>query len=411
MKTLHIALLAIVCLTVATFLPVKPAQAARNLGGYPVILVHGFQPEDLFHCPTSWGEIQQNARNYWPSKWRNHGSYFVSWSSCRSLINNAVLRDSLRLQTIQIYLSGLCDRGCIFVTHSTGALMARYMLHNQKQWIKDYVGGPVPGGKNPLKVITVLDFAGADGGTELADWAIQAIRYANTLDQDTVYKIKRWLRYFTNYPTYGFLKTEGVLFDLRPGNARWLDAQLGNTDIPHLRFVGGGTNLSGLATSALIKGRDDAVVPLHSACGSAFPAAYESCDGEVNVDGALSGYMYGDSWDAPSAYDLWPNYYPVLMGARTDHTDTIGPNRSQVALALTPLFTAGNHVEVPGSSQFLRFNFPYANPTVFDSPYSGSAGSTSYSIVRDSQWFSMTRIVMAAFNGKTCTADVMTCHR
>ena len=119
-------------------------------------------------------------------------------------------------------------------------------------------------GLEPLNIVAVLDFAGAGGGTNVADLAVGIAG---------------------NSYIPGFIKSAiGGLFGLDIGKipvnemGAVLDLQVSAarnlatapSDIPRLRFTGAGGNA---LIKPIITGEDDGLVPAHSSCGASSPAA------------------------------------------------------------------------------------------------------------------------------------------
>lgn len=301
-------LLATAALTVA--LP-----AAAQLAGRNVILVHGFQKNDLINPPTSMQEVKQHGYNYWQAFWDAHADARIDYAS-NLRVEGGIAQEAFN-QLKQISEEGLCNNGCVFVTHSTGDLVTRYLLANQAHWLKNV-------GLQPLKVLTTIDFAGAGGGTELANLAIN-IAYGTAWYDTTV---KEAVQDFTGlYPTPDKM---GVVNDLQTTTAR--NIATGPSSVPHLRFVGGGSLFGGI-TSPFISGTDDGVVPLHSSCGSATVGAYNSCISTVDMNGKRT------SVSAPGS--LYYNYYPVLMGANINHGQTIDNTTGNTMAYADNMFSAG----------------------------------------------------------------------
>ena len=107
------------------------------------------------------------------------------------------------------------------------------------------------------------------------------------------------------------------MHDLRPNAARQIATQ--NAATPRLRFVGAGSAFL-RATKAFLPGSDDAVVAMHSACGSRYKSSYDSCSRRVRSNGAIR------SADGPSSFYF--NHYPVIMGDGTDHFEAITNDRT-----------------------------------------------------------------------------------
>ena len=289
--------------------------AAAQLAGKNVILVHGFQYTDLTNPPTSLQQVEQNGYAYWQAFWDAHADARIDWAS--NLRVEGGIAQEVFTQLKQISQQGLCNNGCVFVTHSTGDLVTRYLLENQAHWLQSV-------GLQPLKVLTVIDFAGAGGGTELANLAMD-IAYSDSWTDDAA---KLAVMAFTGvYPTPTNM---GVVNDLQTTTAR--NIAVSPTSIPHLRFVGGGSEYGGI-TSPFISGTDDGVVPLHSACGSATVGAYDSCVNYVDLTG------FRTSVSAPGS--LYYNYFPVLMSDGINHSEMIDNTTGNSMTYADNNFTAG----------------------------------------------------------------------
>ncbi len=287
---------------------VYPSNARAGIAGYPVVLVNGFQPSQLTQCPDT-AQQRNDGYAYWSAFWDQHANARLDWSSC-SRVETGIAQE-LWPQLRNISVSGLCQNGCVFVTHSTGDLVTRYLLANQAHWL-------TVAGLQPIKVIAVLDFGGAGGGDSLASLAIQVANNNAWYLDPIKAAIKAWL----GYDIYGS-RHLGVLNDLTPGMARSIATV--PSMIPHLRFVGGGYEYLGV-TKPFLPGRDDSVVALQSSCGAAQFGSYDSCVSWETMGGKQTGTS------APSA--LWYNYYPVLMGDDTNHSGLIG---KQTGVRLAPV--------------------------------------------------------------------------
>lgn len=274
-----------------------PAQAKLN--GKNVVLVHGFQQGDLRSRPNSSAQ-QNNANQYWNAYWGSRSERTLYWPSHERVTGR--IKDTMRTQIKSLEANRTCASGCVFVTHSTGDLVLRDALTRLGQWGVN---------SNNFKVIAVLDFAGAGGGTELADVAVNVAQGSGVVNAIQKAAIRTFLG-FNPTPT-----TIGVLNDLRPANARNISRN--NNPVPRLRFVGEGTEFLGV-TKPFIKGKSDSVVPMHSACGASSSSAYDSCSRSVRVNGQLR------STNGPSS--LFFNHYAVLMGESTAHTEAISNSRS-----------------------------------------------------------------------------------
>ena len=276
--------------------------AQAKLAGKNVVLVHGFQPGDLLNPPASTSDEITNANNYWSAYWGSRAEATLYWNSNERITGG--IKDSIKSQLQTLASQGTCSNGCVFVTHSTGDLVLRYALTKLGQWGIS---------TNQLKVLTVLDFAGAGGGTEIADIAVSISQGSGIINSAQKAAIDLFLGF-----SFDADDGVGVLNDLRPSTAR--ATAISNNNYPRLRFVGAGWEYLG-ATKPFISGSDDSVVPLHSACGAASKSSYDSCSQSVTTEGVIKNVSA-----APSS--LWFNHYPILMGDETNHSEAISNSTS-----------------------------------------------------------------------------------
>ncbi|HAC27890.1 MAG TPA: hypothetical protein DCF82_08765, partial [Marinobacter hydrocarbonoclasticus] len=137
--------------------------ASAQLAGHNVILVHGFMMDDLSNPPANFQEVQQAGEDNWREYWLNRAEARIDWAS-NGRVEGQIAQQAYQ-QLRQISQQGLCNDYCVVVTHSTGDLVTRHLLENQARWLQSE-------GLQPLKILAVLDMAGAGGGTELADLAV-----------------------------------------------------------------------------------------------------------------------------------------------------------------------------------------------------------------------------------------------
>lgn len=273
-------------------------SASAQLAGHNVILVHGFQQEDLSNPPANLQEVKNAGEDYWRTFWLSRSDARIDWGSDKRVEGGIAQQAYQQLQSIS--RQGLCNDYCIVVSHSTGDLVTRYLLENQARWLQN-------NGLQPLKILASIDFSGAGGGTELADLAL------NIAYNDSWYNwpLKQAVRAFTGInPEPGSL---GVVNDLQTNAARNLAVSPNN--IPRLRFVAGGSSYGGI-TKPFISGTDDGVVPTHSACGATTSRGIDSCSSSLSLAGKVS------SQDGPSA--LYYNHYPILMNEGASHSGVLG---------------------------------------------------------------------------------------
>ncbi|MEJ2046392.1 MAG: hypothetical protein P8X74_05730 [Reinekea sp.] len=279
--------------------------AQATIGGKNVILIHGLKPEHLLSPPADNGQADANA--YWdginPAFLRQDGgtSNIIYWPSSKPLTGSDSLMSIVTPQITRLANEGYCNNGCVIVTHSTGDLVARYLLKYKNSLLGNSVA-------DKFKITAVIDLAGAGGGTELANYGVGLVKGVN-FSSSIISAIMEYLGY-----SFSYNAKIGVLNDLQPSVAR-NHATNGFPAIPHLRVAGGGDHFFGL-TKALISGNDDSVVPLHSACGSAYAKGYDSCSRDVRIDGRVTSVS-----DAPSFWDLYDYHYPLIMSKGLAHNN------------------------------------------------------------------------------------------
>lgn len=267
-------------------------SASAQLAGHNVLLVHGFISDDLIQPPS---KEEVLARRKVSEFWQARAEGYLNWSGADRLEGG--IAQIVFEQAKQYAAAGLCNNGCVLVTHSTGDLVSRYFLAHQAAWLS-------AAGYPPLNIVATIDFAGAGGGTDLADVAVAA---ANSEYVPLPMKLAAGavLGRDLDITDYDEL---GVVIDLKTSVAR-NHASWPNS-IPRLRFsVNGGD--PAFPTKPVIRGADDTVVPAHSSCGASAPDAIESCSSNIAYDGKRT-WQFGPR-------GLWHNHFPVLMSDSYDH--------------------------------------------------------------------------------------------
>ena len=329
----------------------SPAEASD----YPIVLVHGFQPAQLASRPNQTA-VEQDGANYWQEFWLPKASARIDWPS-HERITGRIISDYAWPVLRQLSQQGTCQSGCIFVTHSTGDLVTRYILDNQALWLQN-------AGLQPLNIVATLDFAGAGGGSELADLAINVANGGSWIDATLRYAISLWLG---DIPSPGNL---GVLNDLRVNTARQL-AAFPDARIPRIRMVAASNDYFG-TTGLFLPGTDDGVVASHSSCGAANVAAFTSCASQLGFDGKLAT-------QSQPVTSFMPYHYPMLMSNNYSHNGILTDRqRGQVTLANTSV------------------NFTDQTGYGFDSDDISSGWwifRSTYRVVRGSDQFSLSELV------------------
>ena len=333
------------------------SQAA--VGGYPVVLVHGFQPDNLASRPTG-SQVTANGSAYWADYWRDRADVRIDWPS-QERVAGKIATDYVWPKLQQMSRNGTCASGCIFVSHSTGDLVTRYIIDNQALWLQN-------AGLQPLNIVASFDFAGAGGGVELADLAVNVAGGSGLIDATLRLALSLWLGQIPSPSNIG------VLNDLRVNTARQL-AAFPDARVPRLRFVGAGSDFLG-ATGLFLPGEDDGVVASHSSCGAASVASFNSCSRSVAFDGKLT------SVSGPSSF--MPYHYPLLMSEGYSHSDVIA-NRAEDEV------TAANSGASYLNGDRLQFS-------TYDETRGWWIFSSRYRVVRNSNNTSMSALVYQAAN-------------
>ncbi|MGD8845731.1 MAG: hypothetical protein PVI54_09480 [Desulfobacteraceae bacterium] len=280
------------------------ATANAQLAGKNVLLIHGFKSQHLINPPSDEGLADGLAAwaDFEPALTDPATARILYWPSHHRLSGAGGIAALITSQLKPIVESGFCDDQCIIITHSTGDLIARYILANKLSLLGSSLAGR-------FRVAAVIDMAGAGGGTELADLAVDVINGVETRADI--------LASLTEFAGFDFEvgQNPGVLIDLQTSVAR--NTAVSNIPaIPRLRIAGTGDDGHGLFTHAIIKGQDDSIVPLHSACGAVDNGAYDSCVNDLRMDGCVTSVS-----NAPSQSQLYDYHYPIILSASMPHND------------------------------------------------------------------------------------------
>ena len=269
------------------------------IGNYPVILIHGFQSDQLQSKPDR-AQVERDGEVSWKEYWLQYADARIDWPS-HERIEGKISSQYVWPKLQELSSNGICQSGCILVTHSAGDLIARYILDNQENWLLN-------AGLEPLNIVATYDFAGAGGGSELADIIMNVVEGGGIANRAMRYAISLWLGEMPNQTN------TGVLNDLRVSNARNI-ASLSDNRIPRIRFIGNGTEYY-KATSIFLPGNDDGVVAAHSACGAIRVGSFNSCSSSLAMNGKVERQSNGVS-------EFMPAHYPVLMGDGYSHSDVV----------------------------------------------------------------------------------------
>lgn len=301
-----------------------PIMSNAQISGYDVLLVNGFQMGQLTNQPADANVVYDEARSYWDAKyWGDKAEGYLAWDSSNRLEGaNGVAVEAANWLAYYVAQEGRClsSNPCVLVTHSTGDLVVRYVLANKESLLDGKLSEAQIA---DIDVVSILDFAGAGGGTELASAAVTVFNGASsalTALDSMVKLVSGWSLTSALTSAFGVdvsnVNSLGIMNDLQPSTAR-SHATSSIAAIPRLRFVGTGEYSGyGWITNLIIQGSGDSTVPLHSACGSSSTGAYASCAKNVSIEGE------GTSVSAPN--NLWDYHYPTLMGEKVDHSQIVG---------------------------------------------------------------------------------------
>jgi hypothetical protein len=289
--------------TLAMFAAFSGAALAKQ---HAIVLDHGFQPGQLFSQP----DVTGDGESYWSGYWNSRADVRIDWPSTER-VQEKIATDYVWPKLVEMSQAGTCNSGCVFVTHSTGDLVTRYIIENQATWLQN-------AGYQPLNIIATYDIAGAGGGSELADVAVSVAQGTEAWTILTEAALEAFLG--------GDLTDNlGVLYDLKVNNARQL-APSPDARIPRLRFVGDASEYLGV-TSPFIQGNDDGVVGTHSACGGNRQGNYGSCSRNVALNGKIESQ--GDAVSGFMSY-----HYPMLMGSDYSHGGLLENSRKGMITAV-----------------------------------------------------------------------------
>lgn len=207
--------------------------------------------------------------------------------------------------------NGYGSKGFLFITHSTGGLVADTMLsqcyfakYSSNPKIKKYY-------KVWQKTVAMIHVASAAGGTTVANYANDVVNGAGRIPF-----AKSIIKKF--FPFIDFDKPEslGVGYDLQPSIAR---SENGSSYIrvPAFNIAGNGP----MALNILkwfLKGEDDGLIAMHSACGGNKYGSYQSCTKSKAPDGRVR------SRKAPDNYRY---HYPYMMSME-GHLSLMNPGSS-----------------------------------------------------------------------------------
>ena len=341
---------------------------ARTLDDVDVILIRGYTPNVLFDNTmpkygdatfnSVWGALDDSYWNY-HKKTLLAGSkgrvVSIPWSSKDRLTSGVVKSVAERIKAEMA--KGLCANKCVMITHSTGGLVADYLLSSAL----DSKGSKYDYSDIANKVVVVIDLASAAGGSEVGALA-RDVAYGVGCSNIITQKIMGLI--FKGVNCGAGEDSIGVTNDLVPTRARQVNGSQ-FTYTPTLMVAGEGTAAwFGPITHMILPGNDDSVVAMHSTCGANSAAAVDSCSATIKANGELGKVS------APKG--LYAAHYPWIM-TQEEHNDMVKANPLPRETLVTR--TYGNFAEVNSSTGSWIFKTNYRR-------IAGDEGKTSGQVIK-----------------------------
>lgn len=204
---------------------------------------------------------------------------------------------------------GKCAESCVLFTVSTGDLVARYFIENQKYWAME-------DGIEPFNVVATIDFVGAGGGVEALEFT-----HLGEL-ADFLFEL------LEGVPFSNFLGP--VAQDLIPSHARNIATNFSSQRVPRFRVSANFLETIGAIFPFMPSLVNDGLVAAHSSCGVNKQALFiNSCDDDVNYYGETRGSLIPTIGPKDVGADLWDFHYPVIMASGLHNHGSVGLNIRQ----------------------------------------------------------------------------------
>lgn len=364
-----------------------------------IIIIHGFWPIDIVEKPSCGEVLTRRDREYtWPTVddpgdpvsdfWDDKAVVRVDWSSNYNL--EEVAERFLYPLMARLSRTGWCEpSGCLIIDHSTGDNLANLWLTHGPTWLNK-------AGLDDVPILATFDFAGASGGTELANLYL-TIHHIFRWFQGPLWWLADtlqiwWLMDALQSQDWGELNVIkqalqedfadlGVLHDLSINAARNRHDDDRN-GVPRLRIVGESAqgddsdSLYGLAyilrriafVSSLFSGptsfgSNDGVVPAHSACGAADYKPYTSCFQNYGLNGQAGIYL------APAPLTLRNMHYPLMVTGNYNHEEIWSVSGTPIGASFWRTLDLGNfaNVSVPmGSPSVVKADSKHPAELIFE---------------------------------------------
>ncbi len=302
---------------------------ATTLEGVDIILIRGYSSKVAFDASMPKYD-DSNFDEYWQPLSEEYWKYYtetllvnnprvanVYWSS-KDRLTDGVIR--VMVDRIMALLNeGWCANGCIMVTHSTGGLVADYLLSSAL----DSEGTDYDYKIIHDKTLLVMDLASANGGSELAE-LLRDVAVGVGCNNFVTTTLAEWI--FNGLSCNAGTDSIGTTNDLVPSLARAINGS-SLTFTPTIMVAGEGTSgLEGSLAHMILPGNDDSVVAMHSTCGGNTADPVDSCVSNMKPDGELT------SVSAPSG--RYQAHYPWIM-TEEDHMEMVGGDDSSAHESLT----------------------------------------------------------------------------
>jgi len=228
-----------------------------------------------------------------------------------------------------------CAESCVLFNVSTGDLVTRYFIENQKYWAME-------DGIEPFNVVATIDFVGAGGGVEAAEFG----HLGSVMD------------YLYDFIGNSFLGP--VAQDLIPSHARNIANNFYSHGVPRFRISANFLETAGAIFPFMPSLVNDGLVAAHSTCGVNKQALFiNSCVDNVNYYGETKGSLIPNLGPNQFGAKQWDYHYPVIMTSGLYNHATIGLNIKQGGIT---------HINKTVNKDGVGFNFSVDNTEIYG-PY------------------------------------------
>ena len=325
---------------------------------HPIIVIPGFWGQDLVDRPTcdellarykndehaEYGDraVLEPKVDRVPNFWDAQSAARIDWSS-KDRLDTVIQKNVLPVMK-KLSDEDICEpNGCVLVTHSTGDLIA-------SKWLDEGPGLLKAEGMKNVKIVASFDFAGAAGGSEMADMTLDAVSvkdfgaallgFLPSFSETDLQKIATWFFSEALFETDEIIRVEdtGILQDLSINAAR-NNIFHDRNRVPRLRIATEAPERTiyfwiskSLQVRTLVNtfmafifspgdwwkigpGSNDGAVSSHSSCGAAGIGGFTRCSPNLGFDGNREKIR----WVAPRR--LKASHYPLLVSDQYHHLE------------------------------------------------------------------------------------------